>query len=106
MNLQEILEQNDLVMSINNNFNVLSFYIPEIKCMVEFNQNNHNINMIYGIIPCYLYLEQKRMIILILMLDLLLLLHDIGQTFCFLLKDLLDIIIMFRELLLRWLMLF
>ena len=38
MNLQEILEQNDLVMSINNNFNVLSFYIPEIKCMVEFNQ--------------------------------------------------------------------
>ena len=26
MNLQEILEQNDLVMSINNNFNVLSFY--------------------------------------------------------------------------------
>ena len=38
MNLQEILEQNDLVMSINNNFNVLSFYIPEIECMVEFNQ--------------------------------------------------------------------
>ena len=27
MNLQEILEQNDLVMSINNNFNVLSFYM-------------------------------------------------------------------------------
>lgn len=38
MDLQEILEQNDLVMSINNNFNVLSFYIPEIECMVEFNQ--------------------------------------------------------------------
>ena len=39
MDLQEILEQNDLVMSINNNFNVLFFYIPEIECMVEFNQN-------------------------------------------------------------------
>ena len=67
MNLQEILEQNDLVMSINNNFNVLSFYIPEIECMVEFNQ------------------KQPQHLIL---------------------KDLLDIIIMFRELLLRWLMLF
>ena len=34
MNLQEILEHNDLFIYINNNFNVLSFYIQEIKMIL------------------------------------------------------------------------
>ena len=31
MNLQEILEQNDLVMSINNNFNVFGQFVLKIN---------------------------------------------------------------------------
>ena len=97
MNLQEILEQNDLVMSINNNFNVLSFYIPEIECMVEFNQKQpqHQHDLWNHTLLSLFRAEENDYT------D-----FDVRLALLLLLKDLLDIIIMFRELLLRWLMLF
>ena len=83
MNLQEILEQNDLVMSINNNFNVLSFYIPEIKCMVEFNQKQpqHQHDLWNHTLLSLFRAEENDYTDFDVRLALLL--HDIGKPFAY-----------------------
>lgn len=83
MNLQEILEQNDLVMSINNNFNVLSFYIPEIKCMVEFNQKQpqHQYDLWNHTLLSLFRAEENDYTDFDVRLALLL--HDIGKPFAY-----------------------
>lgn len=83
MNLQEILEQNNLVMNINNNFNVLLFYIPEIEYMVEFNQKepqqlydlwNHTLLTLYKAEENGYENFDVRLALL---------LHDIGKPFSY-----------------------
>ena len=83
MNLQEILEQNDLVMSINNNFNVLSFYIPEIECMVELNQKQpqHQHDLWNHTLLSLFRAEENDYTDFDVRLALLL--HDIGKPFAY-----------------------
>ena len=79
MNLKEILLVNDVVLSINNNLDILLDYIPEIRFMIGFDQKHpHHHLDVWNHTLLALSLSKKDYDV-----RLCLLLHDIGKPFSY-----------------------